>query len=85
MILKKEIVGTDIKAFLNDDRFKVNINNKPRVFANTIKINNEKVASEKVILRYVIIGKIINARHGPLKLKKCYTIIRKKQFIMITL
>ena len=39
---KKEIVGTDIKAFLNDDRFKVNINNKPRVFANTIKINNEK-------------------------------------------
>ena len=43
MILKKkEIVGTDIKAFLNDDRFKVNINNKPRIFANTIKINNEK-------------------------------------------
>ena len=39
---KKEIVGTDIKAFLNDDRFKVNINNKPRIFANTIKINNEK-------------------------------------------
>ena len=41
-MLKKEIVGTDIKAFLNDDRFKVNINNKPRIFANTIKINNEK-------------------------------------------
>ena len=63
LILKKKIVGTDIKAFLNDDRFKVNINNKPRIFSNTIKINNEKSTSEKVILRYVIIGKIINARH----------------------
>ena len=39
---KKEIVGTDIKAYLNQDDFKINEKNKPRVFANTIKIDNQK-------------------------------------------
>lgn len=39
---KKEIVGTDIKAFLNKKSFKVNDNNKPRVFANAVKIEKEK-------------------------------------------
>ena len=29
---KKEILGTDIKAFINQDDFKVNENNKPRIF-----------------------------------------------------
>ncbi len=33
---KREIIGTDIKAFLNQDSFKINEKNKPRVFANTI-------------------------------------------------
>tara|TARA_S200000501_G_scaffold362368_1_gene391765 strand:+ start:503 stop:2812 length:2310 start_codon:yes stop_codon:yes gene_type:complete len=37
---KKEIVGTDIKAFLNQDDFKANKNNKPRVFSNTVKLDN---------------------------------------------
>jgi len=36
---KKEILGTDIKAFLNQDSFKANEKNKPRVFANTVKID----------------------------------------------
>ena len=35
--LKKEILGTDIKAYLNQDIFKIN-KNKPRIFANTLKI-----------------------------------------------
>ena len=38
---KKEIVGTDIKAYLNQESFKVNKDNKPRVFSNTIKLDNE--------------------------------------------
>ncbi len=39
---KREIIGTDIKAFLNDKSFKSNINNKPRVSANTVKLTNQK-------------------------------------------
>ena len=38
---KREIIGTDIKAFLNQESFKLDPRNKPRVFANTIKIDNE--------------------------------------------
>ena len=38
---KKEIIGADIKAFLNQESFKINSDNKPRVFANTVKIDNE--------------------------------------------
>ena len=36
---KREIIGTDTKTFLNADSFKVNEKNKPRVFANTVKID----------------------------------------------
>ena len=39
---KREIIGTDIKAFLNDKSFKINEKNKPRVFANTVKLGNQK-------------------------------------------
>ena len=38
----KEILGTDIKAFLNQKNLKINKDNKPRVFANTISLNKEK-------------------------------------------
>ncbi len=39
---KREIVGTDIKAFLNQKSFKLNEENKPRVFANTIKFDEKE-------------------------------------------
>ena len=38
---KKEIIGTDIKAFINDENFKANKRNKPRIFANTMSINKD--------------------------------------------
>ena len=41
---KKEILGTDIKAFLNQENFKINPDNKPRIFANTMGLS-EKVSS----------------------------------------
>ncbi len=41
---KKEILGTDIKAFLNQENFKINPDNKPRIFANTMSLS-EKVSS----------------------------------------
>ena len=39
---KKEILGTDIKAFLNDENFKINKKNKPRIFANILKKMKKK-------------------------------------------
>ena len=46
---KKEILGTDIKAFLNYEDFKINEENDPRVFANSIKINKEKSSFSKSV------------------------------------
>ena len=39
---KKEILGTDIKAFINDESLKTVPQNKPRIFANTVSINKQK-------------------------------------------
>ena len=46
---KKEILGTDIKAFLNQEDFKVDQRNKPRVFANSIKIEKNLSSFNKSI------------------------------------
>ena len=46
---KKEILGTDIKAFLNDKNLKIDEENKPRVFANTLRMNKEKSSFSKSI------------------------------------
>ena len=46
---KKEILGTDIKGFLNQSGLKFNANNKPRVFANTIKLTEEETSFNKSI------------------------------------
>ena len=45
---KKEMLGTDIKAFFNDRNFKINDSNKPRVFANTVKLKNNNSEFGKV-------------------------------------
>ncbi len=46
---KKEILGTDIKLNLNTEDFKINKDNKPRILANTIKINEDKKSFGKSI------------------------------------
>ena len=46
---KKEILGTDSRAFINDNNFKVNELNKPRIFSNTIKIDKETSTFDKSI------------------------------------
>ncbi len=46
---KKEILGTDIKAFLNNQNFKINKKNDPRIFANSVKINDQKSSFNKSI------------------------------------
>ena len=39
---RKELFGTDIKAFLNSKSFKTNEANKPRIFSNAISIKNNE-------------------------------------------
>ncbi|MDC1092674.1 LPS export ABC transporter periplasmic protein LptC [Pelagibacteraceae bacterium] len=44
---KKEIVGTDIKAFINQEDFKIDKSNKPRILSNTINIKDNITKFEK--------------------------------------
>ena len=46
---KKEILGTDAKAFLNQEDFKFSQNHKPRIFSNSTQINNEKSTFNKSV------------------------------------
>jgi LPS-assembly protein len=45
----KEIVGTDAKTFLNEESFKIDKANKPRVFSNTVNITNQGTKFTKSI------------------------------------
>ena len=46
---KKEILGTDLKVYLNQDDFKINEKNNPRIFANSGNITKEKSSFRKSI------------------------------------
>ena len=46
---KKEIVGADVRAYLNQEDFKIKKNNNPRVFANSVNFQKEKKTFEKNI------------------------------------
>ncbi len=46
---KKEVLGTDIKAFLNNKDFKVDERNDPRVFSNTIKLKKDDTTFGKSV------------------------------------
>ena len=46
---KKEILGTDSKAYFNDDEFKINPKNNPRVFSNTINLTKENSSFDKSV------------------------------------
>ncbi len=46
---KKEILGTDSKTYFNDDEFKINPKNNPRIFSNTIKLKKEKRTFNKSV------------------------------------
>ena len=45
----KEILGTDLKGFFNDNNFKINDENKPRIFANSFKLNSDSSVYNKSI------------------------------------
>ena len=46
---KKEMLGTDIKALINYKGFKINEKNNPRIFANTVKMDEQTSTFNKSI------------------------------------
>ena len=46
---KKQILGVNSKAFINDENFKINKKNNPRIFSNTVNIKKEKNVFNKGI------------------------------------
>ena len=46
---KKEILGTDIKAYLNSKEFKIHPENQPRIFANTVSLERNERTFDKSI------------------------------------
>ncbi len=49
---KKTIVGSDIKAFINDENLKFNKLNEPRIFANSLIISEKKSSAHKGVFTY---------------------------------
>jgi len=49
---KKQIIGSDVKAYLNQPGISANIDNDPRFFANTISLNEKTSTFEKGIFTY---------------------------------
>ena len=46
---KKEIIGTDSKAFLNSNEFKINEENNPRIFSNSVNLKEDKKIFNKSV------------------------------------
>ena len=46
---KKEILGTDSKVFLNQEDFKIDKRNKPRIFSNAVKLSNKLSSFDKSV------------------------------------
>ncbi len=49
---KKKIIGSDAKLFLNDNDFKVDKRNNPRIFANSIAVSSDITSVHKGVLTY---------------------------------
>ena len=78
----KKIVGSDVKAFLNQEGIKINKDNEPRFFANTMTLTKEKNEISKGVFTYC---KNRDGEKCPpwiLQSKKLSMILQKKQYIM---
>ena len=74
---KKEMIGTDVKAFFNDENFKINKKNKPRIFSNTSSISQKKSFFTKSTFNFCYYIK--NDKCPPWRFYqvKYYTIMKK--------
>jgi LPS-assembly protein len=49
---KRKIIGSDVKAFLNQEQLKVDKDNEPKFFANTMSLSNDIRTFEKGVFTY---------------------------------
>ena len=49
---KKKVIGSDAKIFFNDNKMKADVRNNPRIFANSISIDEETTSVQKGVLTY---------------------------------
>ena len=49
---KKKVIGSDAKVFFNDNKMKADVRNNPRIFANSISIDEETTSVQKGVLTY---------------------------------
>tara|TARA_B100000886_G_scaffold337400_1_gene298027 strand:+ start:575 stop:2911 length:2337 start_codon:yes stop_codon:yes gene_type:complete len=49
---KKKIIGSDAKIFFNDNKMKADVRNNPRIFANSISIDEGTTSVQKGVLTY---------------------------------
>ena len=67
---KKEIIGTDVSAFMNDKQFKINEKNNPRVMANTFSSSKDQSFFNKSIFTLCGYRKSEDKENVPLGLFK---------------
>ena len=79
-VKKKKIIGTDVKAFLNQKEFKVNEKNEPRFFANTLSISKEESNFNKGVFTYCRDKGKDTCPAWSLRAKKISHVKSKKQF-----
>ncbi len=48
----KKIIGSDAKLFFNDNEFKADPRNNPRIFANSVAINKESTSVQKGVITF---------------------------------
>ena len=53
-----EILGSDVSAYLNNEEFKIDKKNDPRIMANTFAISKDKSTFKKVFLQCAVTGPI---------------------------
>ena len=81
---KKEMIGTDSKAFMNEKSFKIDERNKPRIFSNSIKVKNKNTTFDKSVFTMCDYRKNDKCPPWSIQAKMMHN-QKKKQFIMITL
>ena len=81
---KKEIVGSDSKAFMNDESFKIDPKNKPYIFKCNVDERRKTIFSKKVSLRFVIIEKKDKCPPWSIQANQMMHDSKRKPFITIT-
>ena len=79
---KKEILGSDSKTYLNDEAFKINNKNNPRIFSNTVNIKDGVSSFDKSIFTLCEYRKNDKCPPWTIQSEKCSMIKLKKQSII---